>query len=65
MRCPRCKKAQLRQHVNVFVECSVSNRNLNKKGIRSPDVKIMGAGWPTAMWFCPRAMCGYMLRQTP
>lgn len=62
MPCPKCRRGQLRQHVNVFVECSVGNTSLNKKGIKSPDVKIMGVGWDTAMWFCTNAKCGYMNR---
>jgi hypothetical protein len=44
--------------VNVFVECSVTNRRLNKSGIRSADVKIDGVGWDTALWFCGK--CGWM-----
>lgn len=63
--CPKCKKGQLRQHVNVFVECAVGNTSLNKKGLRSKDVKIWGAGWDRATWFCPRSGCGYISRLAP
>jgi hypothetical protein len=66
--CPKCRKSrrknpgELRQHVNVFVECSVGNRSLNKNGIRSKDVKILGAGWDTAVWFCTNNNCGNIVR---
>lgn len=60
MKCPRCKRRRLRQHVSVFVECDADCRNLSKSGIRKKDVQILGAGWPTAMLFCPG--CGWALR---
>lgn len=60
MNCPKCKKARVRQHVSVYVECDAECKNLSKKGIRSTDVKVIGAGWPQAMLFCPR--CGWALR---
>lgn len=57
MKCTRCKKARLRQQVPVFVDCDFECRSLSKKGIRSADVKILGAGWPQARMYCPR--CGF------
>lgn len=61
MNCPRCKKVRLRQQVSVFVECDLENHSLNKKGMRSKDVKILGAGWPTASVYCPK--CGFYERR--
>lgn len=60
MRCPKCKRGRLRQQVSVFVECDLENHSLNKKGIRSRDVTILGAGWPQATILCPK--CGYLNR---
>lgn len=59
IRCPRCKKADLRQFVDVFVQCSAGNRKLSKAGLRSPDVEVWGVSWDTACYFCPRHECGY------
>lgn len=61
MKCPKCKRAKLRQQVSVFVECDADCHSLNKKGIRKKDVKIMGAGWPQASIYCPR--CSYFVRR--
>jgi len=44
----------------VFVECDAENYSLNKKGIRSRDVQIWGAGWPQAKLLCPK--CGWFER---
>ena len=60
MKCPRCKRGRLRQQVSVFVECDAENYSLNKKGIRSRDVQIWGAGWPQAKLLCPK--CGWFER---
>ncbi len=60
MNCPKCKAPGLRQQVSVFIECDADRTNLSKRGIRSADVKVMGAGWPQAVLFC--AKCPYMLR---
>lgn len=60
--CPKCKKGHLRQHINVFVECGLGNRNVSKSGIRSDDVKILGAGWDKATVFCSKSGCGYFYR---
>jgi len=60
MKCPKCKKAKLRQQVSVYVECDADNRNLSKKGIRSKDVRILGAGWPHASLLCQK--CGWFHR---
>jgi hypothetical protein len=62
MKCPRCKRTNLRQLVSVFVECNADCRSLSKKGIRKRDVQIIGAGWPTATLFCPKDGCGFVLR---
>ena len=60
MNCPRCKKSQLRQQVSVYCDVDANCHNLSKKGIRQRDVKILGAGWPTAALYCPR--CGFFQR---
>lgn len=62
MRCPKCKRGRLRQQVSVFVECDAECRSLDKKGIRHRDVKILGAGWPQAQFYCPR--CSYYDRKS-
>ena len=59
MKCPKCKRTRLRQQVSVIVECDAECRSLGKNGIRKRDVKIMGAGWPQAMIYCPR--CGHIV----
>ena len=60
MRCPKCKKARLRQQVSVFVDCDADCHSLSKQGIRKRDVKILGAGWPQATLYCPT--CGWLER---
>ena len=60
MKCPNCKKARLRQLVNVIVECDADCRRLCKAGIRASDVSIHGAGWPSSTIFCSR--CRFILR---
>lgn len=60
MRCPKCCKAKLRQQVSVFVDCDADCHNLSKSGLRQRDVKILGAGWPTAAIYCPK--CGFYER---
>lgn len=57
MKCPKCKRARLRQQLSVFVECDAECYTLNKKGIRKSDVRIMGAGWQHASVYCPK--CGH------
>lgn len=59
MKCDKCKRGRLRQQVSVFCDLDVENNNLSKQGIRAKDVKILGAGWPQAVWYCPR--CGWRL----
>jgi hypothetical protein len=46
----------------LFVECGLMNRNLSKKGVRDPDVKILGAGWDRATWFCTNPRCRNIVR---
>lgn len=65
MRCPRCKKGSLRQHVNVFVEAPADCRNLSKQGIRSASVRVMGVGWDRAVIFCDNPLCGNVKRSAP
>ena len=60
MKCPKCKRGRLRQQVSVFVECDAENHRLSKAGIRSRDVVVLGAGWPQAVFLCPK--CGWMER---
>lgn len=36
---------------------------LSKQNLRHKDVKVMGAGWPTAMHYC--TACGWFIRHTP
>ena len=55
--CPRCKKP-LRKHVSVYVDAPADCFSLNKKGIRSKDVRIQGVGWPTERMYCPK--CGWL-----
>ena len=57
MKCPKCRKARLRQQVPVFVDCDLECRKLGKTGIRSRDVLIMGVGWPHSVTYCPK--CGF------
>lgn len=61
-KCPRCGKRTARQRLNVFIEADLSCRNLSKRGIRSRRVKIMGAGWDRATWYCANSRCGWMVR---
>jgi hypothetical protein len=61
-RCPKCKRPGLRQQVSVFVDCPASHYNLSKKGIRGKAVRIVGVGWPTAVYYCPHDGCGFLLR---
>lgn len=63
--CPKCKKPGLRQQLSVFVECDAGRRNLSKSGIRGKDVVILGAGWPTAAYYCMRDGCGFYERLKP
>jgi hypothetical protein len=60
-KCPKCRKGEILQQVNIFVECPMDCRSLNKKGIRSKTVKILGVGWPQASFYCSRG-CGYYSR---
>jgi hypothetical protein len=63
--CPKCKKPGLRQQVSVFVECDAGRSNLSKSGIRGKDVVVLGAGWPTAAYYCLRERCGFYERMKP
>lgn len=59
MKCPKCKRGHLVQHVEVFIECPFETTDLSKRGIKRKDVKIIGANWPLARIFCER--CGHMM----
>jgi hypothetical protein len=61
MKCPKCKRGQVMQQVNVVVECPADCNDLSKKGIRKNNVKIMGVLWDQATWYCDKG-CGYTLR---
>lgn len=63
--CPKCKKPGLRMQVSVFVECDAGRHNLSKSGIRCKDVVVLGAGWPTAAYYCMREGCGFYERLKP
>lgn len=59
-RCKKCKKGEIRQQVSIYVDLPADYFALNKKGIRSKKVKILGAGWPTATLYCTK--CSWFLR---
>jgi len=59
MKCPKCRKGRLRQVVQVLVECDAENRKLDKKGIRSKNVAVMGVDWDRARFCCPN--CGVVV----
>lgn len=53
-----CAHIGLRVKVNLFLDIPSEHvRCLNKKVIRSKQVKIDGAGWDTMLVYCPK--CGY------
>ena len=60
VKCPRCKRGEMRQVVTVYVDAPVHCHDLSKTGLRSGDVKVVGVGWDSAWWYCPK--CGHTFR---
>lgn len=62
MKCPKCG-GPTRTAVNLYLDIPGSlNNRLNKAALRRKDVRVMGAGWPTALHYCLRMRCGWIMR---
>jgi hypothetical protein len=60
MPCPRCKRrGTLQKLVDVVVTAPAGCYALNKKGIRSPRVKVKAVIWDQEAWFCTHPKCGW------
>lgn len=58
MNCPKCGKL-LRMQVSLFLDMpSDLQGQLSKKALRTKAVQILGAGWPSAYYYCS---CGWVL----
>jgi hypothetical protein len=57
MKCPKCKKGNMRQQVSIYADLPADCFNLCKKGIRSKEVKILGVGWDLGIIYCDEG-CG-------
>lgn len=56
--CPKCG-GDVRVAVNLYLDIPGRLRHhLSKKNLRSKDVQVMGAGWPTMLVYCVK-QCGY------
>lgn len=56
-RCPKCKKNNLRCKVSLFLDIPMSlYGGLNKQALRQKALKLEGADWPRALFYCE---CGY------
>ena len=57
--CPRCKNKGLRMKVNLFLDIDADDtRKLSKKNLARASVRVEGAGWDTALRYCP--CCGWI-----
>lgn len=64
MRCPKCGRDKVRCQVSLFLE--IPGRlmhNLSKQNLRSREVMVLGAGWPTATMYCTG--CKWFMRNDP
>lgn len=61
--CPKCKRNTVRIQVSLYLDIHprVYGR-LSKKNLRTRDVRVQGAGWPTMVLYCTRVECGHMVR---
>lgn len=58
--CPRCNCLSLRCKVELFLDIDMRvYRRLSKKTLRTKFVRVEGANWPTASFYCTRTECGY------
>lgn len=61
MKCPKCKKQTLRIKVELFLDIHPRFiHRLNKGALRSSDIKIDGANWPTMLGYCTNLKCGFV-----
>lgn len=55
MKCKKCKKGSIRIKVNLYLDIPIElHHRLSKTNLRSKDIQIEGAGWPTCTWYCTR-----------
>lgn len=56
MRCPECK-VEVRVAVNLMIDVPFKYyRKITKKSLRAAGIKVTGADWENATFYCPR--CG-------
>ena len=55
MKCPKCKKGEVRIKVNLFIDIPLElHHRVSKSNLRNREIKVEGAGWPTCTWYCTR-----------
>ena len=63
--CPKCAKKTLRVGVSLFLDIPANMQGeLSKKNLRSNQVRVTGAGWDRAYFYCENHKCGYSTHLT-
>lgn len=63
--CPKCGHQTVRLQVSLYVDIPGKLMHRLTKRARSREVRIDGAGWPTAQHYCTRASCAWTMRAKP
>lgn len=58
--CPECD-SQLRQTIHIVLDCPIPCHSVDKKAIRSKNIRIDAALWDEGIVYC--AKCGYHYRK--
>lgn len=56
MKCPTCKKGNLRKKVLIEIDLDITNYNLSKRALRKRNVQITCVHWPHERHYCPKCL---------